>query len=210
MIEKKKLKDLLLKQQCQFEEQNLISEEKYENLLKNWKISQKREDELKALIQDRECCLVDQIEENEQIKAKYQFEKDNLVKKIKDLKEENTKLIDDVGLLRDELRDKEKLKKDLTRAVALNNKLLPCNSDFERDIFRLQSDVKLLVKEKKDMIDSVRKIVYQSSHINELEMSYESIFDNDLMNISKKKKGCLIPGCNGNGHINGKSASHKK
>ena len=56
------------------------------------------------------------------------------------------------------------------------------------------------------MIDSVRQIVHNSSEIDQDLTS----FDNDsLVGQTGKKNKCLILGCNGKGHINGKSSKHR-
>ena len=189
------------KEQCLLEEHSLLSEDKFEQLLKDFTLIQKSEKDLKLLLQDHENSLMDQIEENQNLKVHYNNEKILFLKKIEDIEFENNKLIDDIGLLKDELREKEKTKNDLIRAVALNNKLMKCNNDFESEISRLEKDLNFLLKEKKGMIDTVRQIVFNSSNF--------SMLNEGIASISSSKKGCLIPGCNGKGHINGNNSSHR-
>ena len=209
LMEKKQLQNKILQQQCIFEEENYAWEKKYNTLAENFNALKKREQNWKIETQDREDELVDQMEENERLRERISNEQSNkteLLKNIKDRDDEIKKLANYVEELINELRDKELLKKDLMKAQKINNKLLPCNDEFEREIKSLKKELNILVKEKKIMIDSVRQIVHNSSEIDQDLTS----FDNDsLVGQTGEKNKCLILGCNGKGHINGKSSKHR-
>ena len=172
---------------------------------------------LKGQILDLQYELVNQIEKNEKLKidideiSEAKNKQSNIIKEKED---EIDKLITDAVILKHELKEKESLKNSLIKAKAINNKLKPCISEFEEEIHALKIENRYLLKTKKEMIDSVRKVVFYSTNLeNQLDQTNKTASDShDKVdeNFSLKKKGCSIIGCTGRGHIDGKKKTHRK
>ena len=215
-IEKKIIKDELLKQQCTFEEHNFEIENKYERLSVELENLKKADNENKVQISDLQYELLNLIDQNDKLKGELVKEielKNRQLKTIKDKDDEINQLLNDAVELRNDLKDKELLKNSFIKLKSSSNKLNLCIIDYENEIKAMRSEISFLKKGKKEMIDTVRQMVYPYDHKQGESYQSKSMSIDDMHVMTEdfltKKNGCPIVGCNGKGHIDVIKKTHR-
>ncbi len=205
----KYLQKKLQQQLVSFEEMISQNDEKFEEVSKKYEISRKTENELRDYLKLRneeinglkevvDKLTSDSIKKQEQLSIHF--------KQYNDQKIIIKKLEEEISELNNELRDKEKIKKDLVKYKSLNGKLSQYNEDLEKENIAQSNAVVFLTKEKTEMVNMVRGLIYYQYDLTERSFSLSK--SNHDVNPKKQKKTCPINGCTGVGHINGKSKRH--
>ena len=131
---------------------------------------------------------------------------------VKELNEKNKyteSILQTNSELREDLSNKDTISKDLIRLTAVHDKCKRRFGDLEANIRDLTDARNNCAKERNRMVSSIRSLVYNNSGLGMTSFESSENENQDKSSQTAKKKGCQTPDCNGSGHKNGRTKSHR-
>jgi HPt (histidine-containing phosphotransfer) domain-containing protein len=207
----KKLKNELFEKQILHEEEVNKNDERFQELREMLMASQKKETELRNQNFQKEEIIGNLEQEIKSLKTNLSnvvYKHDVILKESKEKNEEIQSVHREINILREDLSKKEKMTEDFSRLIAVHDKCKRRFDEFESTIKDMSETKINYTNEKNYMISSIRNIVYNRIHHEIPFQDSEEDFQN-FDSHSFKKRGCQTSGCDGSGHKDGKTKSHR-